>query len=576
MEQSRWLPRCPEVDSRHIEALCRELALSSELATLLASRGLHDLDQAQQFLCAGLNRLPDPFLLKGMQAAVARLELALQDGELIEVHGDYDVDGISATALLVSVLRQFGARVDFHIPLRMEDGYGLSAGALLTAAEAGASVVVSVDCGVTAVAESAVARQQGLDLIITDHHQPKTRLPDCTAIINPHQPGCEFPDKSLAGVGVAFFLAAGLRKQLRERGYFATRPEPDLRQILDLVALGTIADLVPLAGVNRILVRAGLERIQQTRRPGLQALKQVADVQQVNCGSVGFRLAPRLNAAGRLEDARLAVELLLTDDRSFAQKTAAALDLFNQQRQTLEQQILAEAVARVETFGPLADRYSLVLADPGWHQGVIGIVASRLVEKFHRPVVMIALDEATGKGSARSIRGFHLFQGLQACSGQLTAFGGHEYAAGLSLAAGNLQAFGSAFEAAARAQIAPADLCRTLIYDQELLLEDVTETFADELGKLAPFGAGNPEPVFLATGLAAQQLLPVGKDHLRFQCRQGGYSFPAIAFGMAERRELFAQPFDLLFSVTRNEWRDRSILQLRVKDVRPATENRSG
>jgi single-stranded-DNA-specific exonuclease len=572
MDRPRWQPRCTEVDATTVTALARDLGLSPELAGLLVARGYHCPEQAGEFLTSELRQLPDPFLLKGMETAVQRLQQALDTDELIVVHGDYDVDGISATALLVSVLRQFGGRADFHIPLRMEDGYGLSSSALATAAAAGAAVVVSVDCGVSAFEEAAVARQLGLDLIITDHHQPKDLLPVCTALINPHQPDCDFPDNSLSGVGVAFFLAAGLRKRLRECGYFAKRPEPDLRLILDLVALGTIADLVPLTGVNRILVRAGLERIQLTGRPGLQALKQVADVQQVSCGSVGFRLAPRLNAAGRLEDARLAVELLLTDDLLFARKTAAELDSFNQQRQALEQQIFAEAVARVETLGSLTERYSLVLADAGWHQGVIGIVASRMVEKFHRPVVMIALDDATGKGSARSIRGFHLFQGLQDCSGQLTAFGGHEYAAGLSLAAENLQAFGNAFEAAARAQIEPADLLRTLVYDQELLLEEVSEPFGIELEKLAPFGAGNPEPVFLASGLLAQQLQPVGRDHLRFQCRQGGYSFPAIAFGMAERRELFEQPFDLLFSLSFNEWRGRRSLQLRVRDVRPTAE----
>jgi len=575
MEPSRWLPRCSEVDSRLTDVLCRELDLGPGVANLLASRGVNDLDQAQQFLSAGLKRLPDPFLLKGMEPAVARLQQALQAGELIEVHGDYDVDGISATALLISVLRQLGGRAEYHIPLRMEDGYGLSAPALEAAARSGASLVISVDCGVTALAEAAMTRRLGLDLIITDHHQPKSSLPDCLAIINPHQPGCEFPDRSLSGVGVAFFLAAGLRKRLRESGYFSARPEPDLRQVLDLVALGTVADLVPLEGVNRILVRSGLERLQTTGRAGLEALKQVADVKQVSSGSVGFRLAPRLNAAGRLEDARVAVELLLTEDSGFARQTAAELDHYNRQRQTLEKQIYAEAVAAVEGFGPLDDRYSLVLADEAWHQGVIGIVASRLVERFHRPVAMIAAAAGTGKGSARSIRGFHLFQGLQQCSDSLIAFGGHEYAAGLTLELARLPEFAAGFEAAARAQLEPSALIRTRYFDQELLFEDLSDDFGCELERLSPFGSGNPEPVFLATELSAQQIQIVGQGHLRFQCRQGGYSFPAIAFGMAARRELFERPFDLLFNLAFNEWRGRNSLQLRVRDVRPAVAGRT-
>jgi len=572
IEPARWLPRSATPDPALITALSQNFALSTELARVLVVRGFASLEQVASFLTDGLRQLPDPFQLKGMTSAIARLRLALQNDELIVIHGDYDVDGISACALLVTVLRLLGGRVDYHIPLRMEDGYGLSAQALTAARQAGATVVVSVDCGVTALEEADVARQLGLDLIITDHHQPKSILPDAFAIINPHQPGCDFPAKQLSGVGVAFFLAAGLRKCLRDNGFFVDRPEPDLRRQLDLVALGTVADLVPLDGVNRILVRAGLEQLQTTSRSGLQALKRVAAVEQATSGNVGFRLAPRLNAAGRLDDARLAVDLLLTEDPAVAQATALQLDQVNQQRQQLEQQIFAEAVARVEAFGSLVDRYSLVLADAAWHQGVIGIVASRLVERFHRPVVLIALEGELGKGSARSIKGFHLFRGLQQCADMLTAFGGHEYAAGLTLAPGQLDDFTKAFEDAARRQLAAEALIRSRIYDQELLLEDITVQLAHELERLNPFGAGNPEPVFLATGLCAQQLKRVGRDHLRLQCRQGGYSMPAIAFGMAERCEIFTAPFDILFNLSFNEWQGRRTLQLRIRDVLPALE----
>lgn len=571
--QSNWLPRSATLNLPALESLRQKFGLSLELASVLVARGFTDPERTAQFLNDGLRQLPDPFLLKGMSRAVLRLEQALQADELIIIHGDYDVDGITACTLLVTVLRQLGGRVDYHIPLRMEEGYGLSAQALGAAQAAGAAIVVSVDCGVTALAEAELAKELGLDLIVTDHHQPNSSLPAALAILNPHQPDCEFPDRNLSGVGVAFFLAAGLRKQLRENGYFDSRPEPDLRQQLDLVALGTIADLVPLQGVNRILVRSGLDVLQSTLRVGLQALKQVAAVEQVDSGSVGFRLAPRLNAAGRLDDARQAVELLLTEDPAFARRTAAELDQVNQQRQQLEQQILDQAVSRVEETVPLAERFSLVLADEAWHQGVIGIVASRLVERFYRPVVLIALDGEQGKGSARSISGFHLFQGLQQCSATLVAFGGHEYAAGLALTTGQLEEFTVAFEAAVRSQLSSTDLTRSRVYDREILLEDISEPLAYELERLNPYGAGNPEPVFLATGLCAQQLKRVGTNHLRLQCRQGGYSFPAIAFGMAERIEQFSAPFDILFNLSFNEWQGRRTLQLRIRDVRPAGES---
>ncbi len=477
------------------------------------------------------------------------------------------MDGITGSALLVENLRSFGAPVDYYIPLRLVDGYGLSGEALERAAESGAKVAVSVDCGVSAREEACLARKLGLDLIITDHHQPPEKLPDALAVINPHRTDCTFPDKGLAGVGVAFMLLVALRSRLRQAGWFQGRPEPDLRCSLDLVALGTIADIAPLHGLNRILVKAGLAVLNQGQRPGITALKEVADVKDVNCGSVGFRLAPRLNAAGRLQDAAQGVNLLLETSPVKAMESARQLDDCNRQRQTIEQQTLDQALEQLaETYDP-AQR-SIVLADPEWHSGVIGIVASRLVERFYRPTVLIAVENGIGKGSARSIRGFHLYRALHESSGHLSAYGGHEYAAGLSIPAGNIDSFAAAFEAVAADTLEEDQLQPRHLFDQEVLLEELTPQTVAELECLSPFGVGNPQPQLVARNLRAQQVQVLGDKHLRFIARQGGYSQPCIAFGMASRIDELSGEFDLLFTPGINEWRGRSSVQLKVKDLR--------
>ncbi|APG27126.1 single-stranded-DNA-specific exonuclease RecJ [Syntrophotalea acetylenivorans] len=477
------------------------------------------------------------------------------------------MDGITASALLVENLRSFGAPVDYYIPLRLVDGYGLSGEALQRAADSGAKVAVSVDCGVSAHKEARLAKKLGLDLIITDHHQPPEQLPEALAVINPHRPDCAFPDKGLAGVGVAFMLLVALRSRLRQKGWFQDRPEPDLRCSLDLVALGTIADIAPLNGLNRILVKAGLTVLNQGQRPGIAALREVADVKEVNCGSVGFRLAPRLNAAGRLQDAAQGVGLLLEASPVKALESARQLDDCNRQRQMIEQQTLEQALEQLaETYDP-AQR-SIVLADPEWHSGVIGIVASRLVERFYRPTVLIAVENGIGKGSARSIRGFHLYRALHDSQQHLSAYGGHEFAAGLSIPADNIDAFASTFETVAEKELSNDQLQPRHLFDQEVLLEELTPQTVAELERLAPFGVGNPQPLLVARQLRAQQVQILGDKHLRFTALQGGYSQACIAFGMAERIDELAGEFDLLFTPGINEWRGRSSVQLKVKDLR--------
>ncbi|MDO9080567.1 MAG: single-stranded-DNA-specific exonuclease RecJ [Desulfuromonadales bacterium] len=565
----RWQERSSSPDPACLQELTRTLQVDRLTAQLLAQRGGADLTAARDFLDPRLQQLPDPFLIGEMAAAVNRLVAAIQGGEKIAIHGDYDVDGISGTALLVEGLRSFGAEVDYFIPLRLRDGYGLSADHLRQASVAGARVAVSVDCGISAVEEAEVAHELGLDLIITDHHQPPAILPVACAIVNPHLLDSLYPDKELAGVGVAFMLLIALRSRLRDSGAFTAKPEPDLRYSLDLVALGTIADVVPLRGVNRILTRIGLGIINQGRRPGLKALAAAAGIRQVTCGNVAFSLAPRLNAAGRLEDANLGVELLLSSDGARSAELAALLDGFNRERQGVEQQVLAEAIAQVEAGK--GGEFSIVLAGEGWHPGVIGIVASRLVERYHRPTVLIAVDGATGKGSARSIRGLHLYQTLQSCAADLAGYGGHAFAAGLSIAAERIDAFVAAFEQAAAAVLCSDDLLPVLLYDGEVLIEELSLPILADLQRLSPFGAGNPEPLFLLRNARAQQVAPCGTGHLKFSIRQGGSSLPCIAFSYPPHwAEFLPGEIDLLVTLQSNEWKDRVSLQLRVKDIRPS------
>ncbi len=569
----RWEIRNPEADGSVLLDLALALGVGPLAARAISLRGVSTAEEGRAFLDCRLAELPDPFLLPDMEVAVSRLVRAIENAEPIAVHGDYDVDGITGTALLVEALRAFGARVDYHIPLRMKDGYGLSGDALQRAASNGARVALSVDCGVSAVAEARLAAELGLDLIITDHHQAPEELPQALAIINPHLPASRFPFKELSGVGVAFFLLAALRRALREKGAFGDRPEPDLRRSLDLVALGTIADIVPLQGINRTLTKVGLQVLSHGQRPGVQALKTVAGVDQVSCGSVGFRLAPRLNAAGRLEDAALGVALLLESNADRAREVAELLDGFNRDRQQIEVETLQQALQRLEAFD--GDARSIVLADERWHSGVIGIVASRLVERFHRPTVLIALDNGEGKGSARSISGFHLFRALQACSEQLLGFGGHAFAAGMTVAAEHVEGLCEAFEGEARKELTNEDLIPRMGHDGEVLLQDLSREVVDELARLNPFGAGNPEPVFVASAVRVQQVSVLKEQHLRFTARQDGYSLPCIAFGMAERLTELQGDVDLLFAPALNEWKGRVSVQLRIKDFRPSLNGES-
>ena len=566
--QKKWLVKASA--DANMEDISNALGLCAITARILVGRGIHTVEDVTRFLTPALSAMPDPLLLKGLQAAVDRLLQARKNNEPVCIYGDYDVDGISGTALLVSFLRRVGFSCRYFIPNRFEDGYGLNVEALQQIIDSGAALIMSVDCGITAVKEAEFCRDAGVDLIILDHHTPGEYLPEAVAVVNPLQPGCLYPFKMLAGVGVAFNLLVALRSRMRHEGLFGAGDEPDLREWLDLVALGTIADVVPLVGENRMYAFLGLQKLENSCKPGVIALKKVAGIKDtVSCGQVGFRMAPRLNAAGRMESAVPGVELLLGDNAAECSAIADELDTANAERQAVERGIVEQAIAMVDGSGGYPARRSIVLASRDWHQGVIGIVASRLVERYHRPTILMAIDEdGNAKGSGRSIPGFHLLEALTACSGYLERFGGHRYAAGVGIKLENIESFSAAFEAAAAQILGDGELVPLLEIEAEVSPSEVNLALADELRRLEPFGAGNPEPTLMLRGVAVVERRIVGDGHLKLRVSVAGQVFNAIAFRQAECPT--DGILDIAFFPECNVWNNSSSLQLRIKAIRKA------
>ena len=556
MESGRWtIEGC---DLEQVVELARAVGVSEITARVLVRRGLGDPARALAFLEAEPPR-HDPLLLGDMSTAVARIRQAVAAGERICVHGDYDVDGICATAVAVLALRELDADVTWHLPSRFEEGYGLARPTLERLAEEGVGLVVTVDCGISAVDEVAGARALGLDVIVTDHHRPGPELPGCPVVAT--RPS-SYPFRELCGTGVAHKLAEAL----------LGAGHPALTRELDLVALATIADVVPLVDENRALATAGLRRLARTRRPGLRALMRSArvDPAAVDSTAVAFRLAPRINAAGRLQRADTALALLLTEDEREADRLAAELEELNRDRQAVEDRILREATARIESWPEhRRRRRGYVLWDDGWHEGVIGIVASRLVDRFDRPVVMIAASGDGWKGSGRSTPTFDLHGALSACEEHLERFGGHRAAAGLSIATDRLEAFADAFAAHADAMLGEDDLRRDVAVDAVVPASALTLPLAQELARLAPFGLGNPEVTLLVAGVEAVEPGTVGEGkHLRFRVRQHGRDGgSAIAFGQGGRLDLLTHGglFDLAFRLKENHWNGSVAPQLVVR-----------
>ena len=557
MHEGTWTIRpCPPgAPSR----LAQELGVSEITASVLVRRGYGDPDDARAFL-AGEQPLHDPFLLGDMAAACEAIRSAIADGRRICVHGDYDADGICATALALLVLRELGADADWHLPSRFDEGYGVRGETLSRLADEGCGLVLTVDCGITAVAEVAEARARGLEVVVTDHHRPGEELPDCPRVAT--RPS-DYPFPELCGTGVVYKLGQAL-----------LGPESEaLRRHLDLVAVATIADVVPLLGENRSLTIAGLRGLARTQKAGLRALMRVArvDPAAVDAGAVGFRLAPRINAAGRLGHPAAALELLLTDDPEVAERLAGRLEELNRERQGIEERMVREALAAVDAWPEATRRRkAYVLADESWHEGVIGIVASRLVERFHRPVVLIAGGEEEWKGSGRSTPSFDLHAGLATCASHLERFGGHRAAAGLSIRPERVEEFAEAFSRHAEGTVGEDDLRPVAPVDAVLSRGTrLTLELCAELRRLAPFGLANPAVTLLAPGCELGDLSSVGEGkHLRFRVRgPDGDAGSAIAFGLGAQLDRFRRVgrFDVVFRLEENHWNGTVAPQLVVR-----------
>jgi len=554
-------------DCSHAEAgsLAGQLDVSETTARVLVRRGYDDPEAAKAFL-AGEPPGHDPFLLGDMAGAVETIRRAITDGKRICVHGDYDADGICATALAVLILRELGAEVEWHLPSRFEEGYGVQRETLARLTEEGCGLVLTVDCGITAVEEIAEARAQGLEVVVTDHHRPGETLPDCPVVAT--RPS-DYPFPELCGTGVVYKLGEALLGPGHEA----------LTRHLDLVAVATISDVVPLVDENRALALAGLRGLARTQKRGLRALMKAGrvDPARVDERAVGFRLAPRINAAGRLSHPGAALELLLTEDADEAGRLAHELEELNRERQGVEDRILREALAKVDEWPEAKQRRrGYVLADEGWHEGVIGIVASRLVERFHRPVVLIAGAGEEWKGSGRSTGPFDLHGGLAACAGHLERFGGHRAAAGLSIRPENVDAFATAFAAHADGELTEDDLRSVTKVDAVVSGAELTLDLCAELRRLAPFGLGNPGVTLLLPSCELGDLAPVGNGkHLRFRVRDRGRDAgSAIAFGLGAQLDRYRAQgrYDVVFRLEENHWNGTVAPQLVVRRVLDAPE----
>ncbi len=561
--KKRW--KVLPADDKLQQALGKELNVMPLTAQLLINRGLADSGKASSFLRPDLKDLHDPFLLKDMDRAVDRIVRAMNKREKIAIYGDYDVDGTTSTAMLHLFFKEIGVETLCYIPDRMKEGYGLNAEALKKLHGDGIKVVITVDCGSSNREEVRFAGSLGLDIIISDHHELPKDPPEAVALLNPKQKGCAFPFKGLAGVGVAFNLIMALRRRLRETGWLKGM-EPNLKKYLDLVSIGTVADMVPLIDENRVLVAYGVRELERSSRPGLKALKEAAGIKagKLDADNIAFQLAPRINAAGRLTRAVTALKLLVTEDHKEAASLADVLNRENATRQRLEAETLEEALMML---GDAPGDKGIVLFSEGWHPGVIGIVASRLVDRFARPAVMIALEGGIGKGSARGIKSFDILEGLKACSDLLDRYGGHKGAAGLTVSRENIERFRMEFIRHLNGALTEEDLIPEITCDAVVSLADIDMRFLTEVHRLSPFGASNHEPLLCAMDAHIIQTEVVGARHLRFKVAQNGCSRSGIGFGLAGLHPIKGGRFGIAFSPYLDEWQGGKSLKLRIKDV---------
>ena len=562
----QWIVTDPP-EEKKLRELAESLKVPKVIARVLLNRGIESYGLAEKFFRPKWEDLYDPFLMKDMEKAAERVISAIKQKERIFVYGDYDVDGVTAVSLLYLFLRKLGSEVFFYIPDRLQEGYGLSKAGIQYAANVDAGLLISVDCGITGVEEVAMARELGIDVIISDHHEPGEKLPTAIAILDPKREGCPYPFKELAGVGVAYKLIQAVSEKL---GLSEEIP----REYVDLVALGSAADIVPLVDENRVLVKKGLEKINRLERIGIRALVESSGLfgRKIGTGQIVFILAPRINAVGRLGNAERAVRLLITDSDQQARNIASILESENRNRKNIDEETFQQAMELMESnFDPQSDR-AVVLSHEGWHPGVIGIVASRIAEWAYRPTIMIAVEDGVGKGSARSISNFDIYSAIKQCEKYLTAFGGHKYAAGLTIEPDKIDAFREEFKKIAAEMLKDEGLVQTLRVDAEINLSEITDKMVRLLNEFAPFGPQNMRPVFLSRNLQVVGTPRiVGKNHLKFKVRQGGVVYDAIGFDLGSlfyRLTPGEDNLDMIYVAEENHWNGQGKIQLRVKDLR--------
>jgi single-stranded-DNA-specific exonuclease len=557
-----------EIDELAIQKFAQELNVAPLVARILLNRGITTFEQARHFFRAELDALHDPFLMNDMERAVERIIRAIQNNEKIMIYGDYDVDGITAVALMLRVFQELlGFKPHYYIPERLREGYGLSINGINHAHELQVSLLISVDCGITAHEEIALANHYGMDVIITDHHVPGAKLPEAYAIIDPKRQDESYPFRELAGVGVAYKLLQAVLMRLG-------KSDDILKKYIELIAIGSAADIVPLIDENRIFVKMGLEKLLATQILGLQALFETSrlSTKSPGTGQIVFIIAPRINAVGRMGDAARALELLTTEDKTEALQIARILESENHQRKEIDEKTFDEALKIIENISSdVEQEQAFVLSTEGWHSGVIGIVASRVVEKYYRPTILIAVENGVGKGSARSIPGFDLYDALKECSDLMLGFGGHKYAAGLTIKSENIEAFRQRFMEVTRAKMDEDTLIPKLRIDSEIRLSQIDAKFIRLIKQFGPFGPQNMRPVFLARNLEVVGTPSVvGRNHLRFKVRQDSLVMDAIAFNLAHLKYRLApgeKNLNMAFVIEENEFSGRVTIQLRVKDM---------
>jgi single-stranded-DNA-specific exonuclease len=565
--EKRWVEN-RMTDEKVISQLADQLNITSIIAELLINRGITNYAEAEQFFRPRIEHLHDPFLMKDMEKAILRIQEAITKNENILIYGDYDVDGTTSVSLVYSFFKKRYSKIAFYIPDRYKEGYGISYAGIDYAAEHNFSLIIALDCGIKSIDHVRYANERSIDFIICDHHLPADHIPDAIAVLDPKRIDCTYPYKELSGCGIGF-------KLIEAYCIYNDIPFTEIIEYLDLVAVSIASDIVPVTGENRVLSYFGLQQLNSNPRPGLKALINLCNLKDITLNEIVFYLGPRINAAGRIDHAQHAVSLLIAESEEEAFKLCEVVDIKNNERKEFDQSITLEAIALIEENENAKNRKSTVLYNAEWHKGVIGIVASRLIDKYYRPTIILTESNGHAAGSARSVSGFDIYEAISACSDLLDQYGGHKYAAGLTMQIENIPAFIERFEEIVSNTISDNSLQQEIEIESEINLSDFDSKFYRILKQFAPFGPGNMRPIFLSkqVRLATEPKL-IGKNnanHLKFTVVQNGsFSFDCVAFGLGHYKEYLdqAESFDICYTIEENTWRDKTTIQLNIKDIR--------